>query len=92
MLESKQIKQIAILAKLSVQNQEKVLSAKLNSILDIIDDLSNISTIDVKPMFNPHDGVQRLRIDEVTENDNKDLYQKNNDKCEDGYYLVPKVL
>jgi aspartyl-tRNA(Asn)/glutamyl-tRNA(Gln) amidotransferase subunit C len=38
------------------------------------------------------DVVQRLRPDEITEADQRDLYQSVAPAVEEGLYLVPKVI
>jgi aspartyl-tRNA(Asn)/glutamyl-tRNA(Gln) amidotransferase subunit C len=44
-------------------------------------------------MAHPLPGLaQRLRADEVTETDRRDLYQRNAPAAEAGLYLVPKVI
>jgi len=46
----------------------------------------------VVPMSNPHDMVQRLRADAVTEENRRDELQKPAPSVEDGYFLVPRVI
>jgi aspartyl-tRNA(Asn)/glutamyl-tRNA(Gln) amidotransferase subunit C len=43
-------------------------------------------------MAHPLDRTQRLRVDEVTETDQHELFQQNAPRVEAGLYLVPKVI
>mgnify|MGYP000742983381 CR=1 FL=1 len=47
---------------------------------------------DIAPMANPHDAMQRLRPDAVTETDQRERFQAIAPQTEDGLYLVPKVI
>lgn len=92
MLTKEQIEQIAVLAKLGINDNTDKLAKDLDSILSIIDELQNIDTSKVEPMSHPFDSIQRLRMDEITESDNRELYQQNAPLIEKGHYLVPRVL
>ncbi len=54
--------------------------------------IRDIDTRDTEPLVSPLDMTQRLRADEVTESDQRDLYQSLAPATEGGLYLVPKVL
>ena len=43
-------------------------------------------------MPNPHDGVERLREDCVSESDKREENMKNAPEQADGYFLVPQVI
>jgi aspartyl-tRNA(Asn)/glutamyl-tRNA(Gln) amidotransferase subunit C len=43
-------------------------------------------------MAHPLDASQRLRPDEVTEQDRREAYQSVAPQKQDGLYLVPKVI
>jgi aspartyl-tRNA(Asn)/glutamyl-tRNA(Gln) amidotransferase subunit C len=43
-------------------------------------------------MAHPLPMAQRLRPDEVTESDQRELFQRNAPRAERGMYLVPKVI
>jgi aspartyl-tRNA(Asn)/glutamyl-tRNA(Gln) amidotransferase subunit C len=92
MLTEQQVLQIATLTKLEVSDNTSQLAKDLSGILDIVDTLQAVDTTDTKPMAHPFDGTQRLRIDEVRERNNRELYQQNAPLVERGHYLVPKVL
>ena len=65
---------------------------KLSRIVDFVDQLQAAPTDDVLPMAHPLNMSQRLRADDVTEVDQRDIVQENAPATENGYYLVPKVL
>jgi len=92
-----QVRGIAHLARLGISEQDVPLYARnLSSILDFVAALERVDTESVVPMANPLDGRrqggQRLRPDEVTEADDRDLFQANAAEVEGGLYLVPKVI
>jgi aspartyl-tRNA(Asn)/glutamyl-tRNA(Gln) amidotransferase subunit C len=87
------LQHIAMLARLKLTEEEYAESVeKLSRIVDFVDQLSRADTTSVMPMAHPLDAAQRLRPDEVTEVDNRDLYQENAAAVSDGLYLVPKVI
>ena len=92
-LDKDQVQHIAMLARLAVSDGEIADTvAKLSSIVDFVDRLSLVPTDDVLPMAHPLDAAQRLRPDEVTEQDRRDEIQRNAPAVADGLYLVPKVI
>ena len=54
--------------------------------------MGGTNTDGVMPMAHPMDQSQRLRVDEVTESDNRNNFQAIAPQVEDGLYLVPKVI
>jgi aspartyl-tRNA(Asn)/glutamyl-tRNA(Gln) amidotransferase subunit C len=74
-LDNKQVKEIAYLARLSVDDTQLEQSTEeLNNILNIMEELGEIETGDIEPMAHPLHMSQRLREDEVSEGDlSKDL-------------------
>jgi len=92
-LTKEQVQHIAMLARLSLDEQDiDDVVAKLSSIVDFVDQLQAAPTDDVLPMAHPVDQSQRLRADRVTEIDERDKFQQNAPLVQDGLYLVPKVL
>jgi aspartyl-tRNA(Asn)/glutamyl-tRNA(Gln) amidotransferase subunit C len=51
-----------------------------------------VDTTDIEPMANPLDAVQRLRVDLVTERNQREAFQAIAPQVEQGLYLVPKVI
>lgn len=92
MLTEQQVKHIATLAKLDVSQHTELLAKDLSSILDIVDTLQAVNTDGITPMSHPFDTSQRLRVDEVSEVNNRQIYQQGAPLIEQGHYLVPKVL
>lgn len=92
-LELNDIEKIAHLAKLSVREDEaSALVKDLSNILDLVAQMDQVNTDNVDPMSHPLDMVQRLRADEVLEQDQRDRFQSIAPETEDGLYLVPKVI
>lgn len=61
-------------------------------LLEFVADLESAPTEGVKPMAHPLDMVQRLRPDQVSEDDEREQLQDGAPLTEDGLYLVPKVI
>ena len=89
-----QIETIAGLARLALKPEEiPVYAESLSRILGLVGELEKAETASVEPMAHPLDGqVQRLRVDEVTSGNERELYQRNAPQVEGGLYLVPKVI
>jgi aspartyl-tRNA(Asn)/glutamyl-tRNA(Gln) amidotransferase subunit C len=88
-----QLKRIALLARIDVPPGEMPLVAeRLNRVLGLIDQLLSVDTEGIEPMSHALDVVQRLRPDEITEADQREVYQKGAPAVEQGLYLVPKVI
>ena len=89
----KDIKKTAQLARLSVTDDDCVFYAgQLNQIFELVEEMSQQPTDNIEPMAHPQDISLRLRADEVTEQDNRELFQSIAPETEDGLYLVPRVI
>jgi len=87
------IRKLGLLARLEVSDAEIAdVSAKLSSIVAMVDQLQAVDTTGVAPMAHPLARPQRLRPDVVTETDRHELYQRNAPLVERDLYLVPKVI
>lgn len=87
------VKKIAHLARLGIAEQDIDNYAKdLSGVLDLMTQMSNLDTANIKPMAHPLDQMQRLRPDVVTESDQRDHFQGIAPQTEAGLYLVPKVI
>jgi aspartyl-tRNA(Asn)/glutamyl-tRNA(Gln) amidotransferase subunit C len=87
------VEKIAHLARLAVSDEDKNrYAADLSSILGLVEQMSAVATEEVSPMAHPLDMVQRLRSDEPSEVDQRDLFQRIAPATENGLYLVPKVI
>lgn len=92
-LTSEDVQKIAHLARLAVDPAEsESLSRDLSNILDLVAQMEAAGTDGVEPMAHPLEMSQRLRVDEVTETDRRELYQSNAPQAENGLFLVPKVI
>jgi aspartyl-tRNA(Asn)/glutamyl-tRNA(Gln) amidotransferase subunit C len=96
-LSDDQVRRIARLARIDVPAGESAdMLDRLNRVLALVEELRAVDTAGIEPMAHPLDeqipGGQRLRADEVTEQDQRALYQSVAPAVEGGLYLVPKVI
>ena len=92
-LSDDQIRRLARLARVALQAGERTeVGSRLNRILELVGEIQGVDTAGIEPMSHALDVVQRLRDDEVTEADRRELYQSVAPAVEDGLYLVPKVI
>jgi aspartyl-tRNA(Asn)/glutamyl-tRNA(Gln) amidotransferase subunit C len=87
------VEKIAHLARLAISDEEKDRYAgELSNILDLVEQMNAVDTDKVSPMAHPLQMVQRLRLDEPTEADQRELFQGIAPAAENGFYLVPRVV
>lgn len=87
------VKKIAHLARLDINESDIAGYAdNLSSILDLVEQMNSVDTTGVVPMAHPQDVAQRLRSDEVLEDNQRDKFQSIAPLTEAGLYLVPKVI
>ncbi len=92
-LDQQQVRDIADLSRLQIDEAQIAEYQKnLSNILDLVDQLSAVDTSSIEPMAHPLDAVQRLRADVVTEENNRDHFQRIAPQTDNGYYLVPRVV
>ncbi len=92
-LDKKDVEKIAHLARLAIDKQAIPSYAKdLTNIFNLVEQLSAVDTTDITPMAHPLDANQRLRVDKVTEANQRELFQEIAPKTEAGIYLVPQVI
>ena len=92
-LQRSEVQQIAHLARLAIAEEDIPRQAReLSSILEFVRQMEAVDTTGVAPMSHPLDAVQRLRLDQVSETDQRELFQSLAPQAEEGLYLVPKVL
>jgi aspartyl-tRNA(Asn)/glutamyl-tRNA(Gln) amidotransferase subunit C len=93
-LTAKQIETIAGLARLALKPDEiPVYADSLSRIMGLVGELEAADTARVEPMSHPLTGqVQRLRADEITSGNARDVYQRNAPQAQAGLYLVPRVI
>lgn len=92
-LSKSEVENVAHLARLEISEGEigRVVD-NLSRIIDFVDQLQGAQTHEVLAMAHPLDMHQRLRSDQVTETDQRELFQANSGAVEAGLYLVPKVI
>lgn len=87
------VHKIASLARLDLSESDaEATCSKLNNIFALVEQMQAVDTTGVEPMSHPQDLAQRLRIDQVTETDRRDAFQRIAPQTEAGLYLVPKVI
>jgi len=92
-LSADDVAKIAHLARLAVEPHEtESLGRELSNIFDLVAQMDAVDTGAVHPMAHPLEMAQRLRPDEVTENNQRDRYQASAPAVENGLFLVPKVI
>jgi len=96
-LSDDQVRRIARLARIAIRAEEaQAVAGRLNRVLALIEELKAVDTRGIEPMAHPLDAQlpqgQRLRPDQVTETDQRELYQSVAPATQDGLYLVPKVI
>ena len=92
-LDNKEVSQIAYLSRLQVEEDSlESITADLNNILNLVEQLSELDTDSVEPMAHPIKMTQRLREDEVTETDQSESFQSIAPKTGKSHYLVPTVI
>lgn len=92
-LERSDVEKIAHLARLGLNEAEiPQTTATLNNILGLVDAMQAVDTSGIEPLAHPLEATQRLRADEVTEQNHRDAYQAIAPAVENGLFLVPKVI
>lgn len=92
-LQKEDIEKIAHLARLGIDEADVPDYAhELTNILGLVEQMSAVDTDGVAPMAHPLDAHQRLREDEVTEQDQRELLQANAPQVDAGLFLVPQVI
>ena len=92
-LDRSDVEKIAHLSRMALDEEQMVSYATdLSNILGLVAQLEAVDTANVTPMAHPLHMAQRLRADEVTEQDHRDEYQAIAPKVDAGLFLVPKVI
>ena len=87
------VMRIAHLARIEVTDTEaRQTLGQLNDIFKLIEQLQSVDTSGIEPMAHAQDLVQPLRVDSVTESNQRERYQAVAPAVEEGLYLVPKVI
>ena len=92
-LERSDVEKIAHLARLGLYESDVPRTTEtLNNILGLIDAMQAVDTDGIEPLAHPLEATQRLRADQVTEQNQREAYQAIAPAVENGLYLVPKVI
>jgi aspartyl-tRNA(Asn)/glutamyl-tRNA(Gln) amidotransferase subunit C len=87
------VRRIAYLARIEITDAEtQAMLAKLTGIFGMIEQMQKVDTTGVDPMSHAQDIPLRLREDQVTESDQRTLFQAVAPQVENGLYLVPRVI
>ena len=87
------IRHIADLSRIDISDEQVLaMQGELNDIFRMIEKIRSVDTEGIDPMPNPHDGVQRLRADAVTEPEDRLENMKNAPEQAEGCFLVPQVI
>ena len=93
LLEPSDVEKIAYLARLGIEVDDiPEYSRNLSDILAFVEQLNGVDTSGVEPLAHPLEATQRLRVDAVTETDNREHFQQVAPQIESGLYLVPQVI
>ena len=88
-----EVERIAWLARLSIHEADiPSYTHQLSSILEFVNQLNTVETVDILPLAHPLDLAARLREDIVSEGDQREEFQAIAPRVEAGLYLVPKVI
>jgi len=92
-INERDVVRVAELARISLDDATLAeVTRRIGEILKMIDQMQAVDTRNVEPMANPLDALQRLREDEVTEENQRERFLEIAPATEDGLYLVPKVI
>lgn len=93
-LQRTDVEKIAHLARLNLDDQQiSFFASSLSKILDLVNHINEANTNDIIPLAHPLENMtQRLRPDEVTEKNQRELFQSIAPEVEAGLYLVPKII
>lgn len=87
------VQNAAHLARIAIdENDIEGYTQDLANILALVDQMQAVNTDQIEPMAHPTDAVQRLRPDQVTEENQRDYFQQIAPVTENGLYLVPRVI
>ena len=92
-IDKSEVEKIAWLTRLAIDKEDIASYCnELTDIVDLMEQMNSVDTTDIAPLTHPLGLFSRLRIDKVTETDQRENFQENTVETKDGYYLVPKVI
>ena len=92
-----EVQRIAHLSRLELSDSEaKAILPQLQAIFALVAEMQAVDTSGCEPLAHPilflRDLAQPLRIDQVSEADQRTANMRSAPAQEDGYFLVPRVL
>ena len=88
-----EIKKIAHLARINInENEANKVSEKLEGILGLIDQMTQVNTESIEPMAHALDIKQPLREDKVTEVDMREKSLNLSNETDQSLFIVPRVI
>lgn len=92
-LSDQEIRKIALLARIDVSEDDIAdFQPRLSKVLTMIEQMNSVDTSNVAPLLHPIEASQRLRVDEVTETNQRELFQSIAPNAAHGLYFVPLVI
>jgi aspartyl-tRNA(Asn)/glutamyl-tRNA(Gln) amidotransferase subunit C len=92
-INNKTLENLSKLSKIKIDdNLRDKLKEDLNLTMNMIDKINKIDCDQIEELSHPIKDNFNLREDIVSHDINRESLQKNSDKTEDGFYLVPKVI
>lgn len=92
-MDRSEITRLAELARIEINDATiDEAASSITDVLKLVDQLQAADTEGVQPMAHPLDATQRLRADQVSEENRREDFQAIAPATEDGLYLVPKVI
>lgn len=89
----KEVEHVAMLARLSLtEDEKKVFADQLGAILDYAGKLNELDTEGIEPLAHILPVFNVFRADEVKPGTSRDEILSNGPLTEDGYYKVPKIV
>lgn len=89
----KEVEHVALLARLSLSDEEKkVFAEQLGAILGYVEKLNELDTEGVEPLAHILPVFNVFREDEVKPSTPQEEILSNGPLTEDGYYKVPKII
>lgn len=87
------VQKIATLSRLAINEEEqRRLYSELENILSLVETMNKADTKDISPMAHPFAEQQPLREDQVTEINQREIFQKIAPQTQAGLYIVPQVI
>ena len=88
-----EIKKVAHLARINInENEADKVGEKLEGILELIDQMTQVNTDGIEPMAHALDITQPLREDKVTEADIREKSLKLSNETNQSLFIVPRVI